>query len=309
MPDGSDNQNAGGTATAEAPSSAPAASETVSWSPSANGGGSDPSAGSETQDSGGSVQDDAAGDASDPYALADLVSGAMSGTAQPADASPNAAAPAANANANANAPSPGDPNAAKAPALSGELAASLTAEFGETGTKLVGEMNKIIADLHGKVASVEPVSKRVESVANRQQREDQQRYEASVNATFDELHDAGLTGVGKGESANQDFRIAVHQKADQIAGELLASPAQLQALKAKLGVTRNDDPKLKKAIFANAYSRLLPKQTKAEEISGVRKDVVSRSGQRTVQPGGRSAASKPSDDTSYAGLTAIWSKK
>lgn len=305
MPDGSDNQNAGGTATAEAPATAEPAPETISWSPSASGGEDAPSAGSETQDSGGSGQEPSGVDASDPYALADLVSGAMTGTAQPAESSPAPEAPAANANP----ASPADPGAAKAPALSNELAASLTAEFGETGTKLVGEMNKLIADLHGKVASVEPVSKRVESVANRQAREDQQRYEAAVNATFDELHDAGLTSVGKGESANRDLRIAVHQKADQIAGELLASPAQLQALKAKLGVTRNDDPKLKKAIYSSAYSRLLPKQTKAEEISGVRKDVVSRSGQRTVQPGGRSAASKPTDDTSYSGLTAIWSKK
>lgn len=200
------------------------------------------------------------------------------------------------------------PATTSAPALSDAVKTKLADALGDdAASAIVGEINSQFAALHKQIAAVEPISKRVEGVAERQAKEDEQRYVKMVNDVFDSMHDEGMDIYGKGATANADARMAVHQKADQIAAELLAKPAALTALKQKLGVKDNADPKLRLQIYKTAHTRIYGKQpTKKEAIESVRKDVQTRHTQRTVQPGGRSASGNGTGEVTHNSLTRIW---
>ncbi len=193
-----------------------------------------------------------------------------------------------------------DADAGPAPSLSAELAQSLAAEFGETGTKLAGEMNKLLADMHTKIGAVKPVADQVQSVAQRQAQEDAQRESARVHSVFDKMAEK-YPVYGKGENANPYARDATHAAALKIARDIASSPAKRAAFEKS---TKGMDPY--EAVIGAAHERVHGKDvSKPDAIKQIQGTLTKREKSRSIPPNGNSARGNETDDA-YADARAIW---
>lgn len=209
------------------------------------------------------------------------------------------APPAAPAQAKSQTQEP-DTDAGPAPALSSDLAASLTAEFGETGTKLAGEMNKLLADMHAKIGAVKPVAEQVQSVAQRQAQEDALRESARVHSVFDKMAEK-YPVYGKGENANPYARDATHAVALKIARDIASSPAKRAAFDK---ATKGMDPY--EAVLGAAHEKVHGKEMSGPEaIRKIQGTLTKREKGRSIPPTGNSARGNETDDA-YADARAIW---
>lgn len=289
-------QSAGTDQTADAASTRAAPAEPITW-----GDGGD--VGDETAPNQTAEGDSDDGAAPDMAALTSMIDTAMQTPGEQAQTSSQPGTPAAKEDGGDAA------DFGPAPTLSEKALARLADVLGDDGAKeLADEINATFAAMHSSIGKVKPTidraSKDIQSVAERQRAEDAKRFDEQIDAKFDKLA-ASHPVYGTGDSRNRSARRAVFAEADRIAAELAAKPAALKAIKAKLpaGVALADVVLFKAhtAIYGNS-------PTTPDAVRELQQQVVSRSKQRTVQPGGRSGRSGGDEDTSFEALTRIWKK-
>lgn len=247
----------------------------------------------ETDDS--TTATEPAADAGDEFSkMTGLVRGVLDAKAPaPTDTAPVTEAAAKPANT---------PAATPAPTISAELAERVASEFGETGTALVTEFNKSLADLHAQIGAVKPVADQVKTVADRQAAEDAQREDAAIDAVFDSFADMGRDIYGKGDKANPHARRATYIETMRIAKEIGSDPVRRAAFQKAMAESKTDP---RRALMAMAHENIHGAEiTEPQAIKKIQGTVQKRSAQRTIPPSGNSARADTGD--MYADMKAIW---
>lgn len=202
-------------------------------------------------------------------------------------------------------------DAGPAPTLSAALVDKLKGELSpELSDSLVAEINKTFSDLHSRIGQVDPkvtkAAEQIQTVAQRQQQEDQQRHEAQIDAMFDKMAAAGKTVYGTGQSRNLSARRAVYAEADRLAMQIQSVPGALQRLRSTLPKGAS----VAEALIAKAHAEIYGSQpTTSQAVKQVQDSVIKRHGQRTVQPGGRAGTRSSEEGTTFEDLKQIWTKK